>query len=186
MTSQKTRLPLHHAVPIALDIVNKLSQYCERIAVAGSIRREVAFVGDIEIVCIPHMTTNRKLTFTEKLPDVSTLEYIDLEYLLDGRIIKNGTKYKQIYLEDWQINLDLFIVTPPAQWGVIYAIRTGSREFSKQLVTIKQQGGLLPSNRKIMNGYLCIRDNDQTIIDTPEEKDLFDTIGLEWVEPADR
>jgi DNA polymerase/3'-5' exonuclease PolX len=54
--SSKQRIPLARARIIAGEIVDLLTPVCERIEVAGSVRREKATVGDnIEIVCVPHV-----------------------------------------------------------------------------------------------------------------------------------
>ena len=51
--SSKPRFPLVLAVPMASELVKVLSPFCERIQVAGSIRRRQQQVGDIELVVIP-------------------------------------------------------------------------------------------------------------------------------------
>jgi DNA polymerase/3'-5' exonuclease PolX len=49
----KTQRPLPDAERIAAAIVADLAPYCDRIQVAGSVRRRKEFVGDIELVAIP-------------------------------------------------------------------------------------------------------------------------------------
>lgn len=46
-------IPLETAEKAATDIVDALTPYCERIAVAGSIRRKKPWVHDIDLVLIP-------------------------------------------------------------------------------------------------------------------------------------
>lgn len=48
--------PLSDAKRIADSLVKSLNIHCERIYIAGSVRREKEFVKDIEIVCQPRMT----------------------------------------------------------------------------------------------------------------------------------
>jgi DNA polymerase/3'-5' exonuclease PolX len=48
-----SRIPLARAVSIAETTQAALAPHCERIAIAGSVRRRKAFVGDLELVCIP-------------------------------------------------------------------------------------------------------------------------------------
>ena len=48
-----TRYPWETAYPVALDICSRLRKACERIEVAGSLRRHKDTVGDIEILYIP-------------------------------------------------------------------------------------------------------------------------------------
>ena len=49
----KTRVPLARAQVVAAEVVALLAPACERIEIAGSVRREKTDVGDIEIVCTP-------------------------------------------------------------------------------------------------------------------------------------
>lgn len=55
MTTQTTKTPLAKIRPIALKLVERLHPYCEKIEIAGSIRRGKPLVKDIEIVTIPKM-----------------------------------------------------------------------------------------------------------------------------------
>jgi DNA polymerase/3'-5' exonuclease PolX len=51
--SAAVKFPYPVVLPIAGRIVEALRPYCERIEIAGSLRREKPMVGDIEIVAIP-------------------------------------------------------------------------------------------------------------------------------------
>jgi len=102
--------------------------------------------------------------------------------LAGARLLKNGPRYKQIALPEG-INLDLFLVLPPAQFGVIMAIRTGPAEFSKWLVTARKDGGALPSNCQVRDGAVW---RDGASVPMPEETDLFNFLGLAWSEPGQR
>lgn len=46
----KTKQPLAVAAAIAAALVAELTPYCERIEVAGSVRRGKAQVGDLEVL----------------------------------------------------------------------------------------------------------------------------------------
>ena len=46
-------MDLEYALPIANQVVEKLAPFCQRIEVAGSIRRRRPFVHDIDLVVIP-------------------------------------------------------------------------------------------------------------------------------------
>ncbi len=74
--------------------------------------------------------------------------------------------------------LDLFMATPE-NWGVIFAIRTGSSRFSHEVLArgwvragYHSQGGMLRRGERP--------------IPVPEEQDLFALIGIPWVEPEER
>ena len=120
----KAKVPLAKAEKIASRVVEKLMPYCQRIEIAGSIRRRKSEAGDIDIVAEPKRVPH--------LFGVPFWQGIPTENL--GLVVKNGLRYKQVLLTE-KIYLDLFIVHPLAQLGVILAIRTGSTEFSHKLVS---------------------------------------------------
>lgn len=125
--SMKAKLPLKEAKHLARRLVSDLWQYCDRIEVAGSIRRGKPEIGDIEIVAIP------KYAETDLFGGLTGNHALDtLVWSNIGELTKGGHKYKQIALFEG-INLDLFIVTPPAQFGVIYLIRTGPAAYSHKM-----------------------------------------------------
>lgn len=177
--SDGKRIPRSEAMPAAQKIVDLLFTLCERIEIAGSLRRGKTDVGDIEIVCIPKLVTWVNLLGEEvnrREPDDLTARMIVNDY----HPTKNGDHFKQFDIG--LCNLDLFITTPEC-WGVIFTIRTGSADFSHRLVTTRQQGGLLPSNMRVKDGRLWLGDVQ---LDTPEEGDFFRYCGLKWIDPKDR
>lgn len=188
-------MKLTEANQIAQGVCNILKSLCVRIEIAGSIRRGKEEPGDIEIVCMPLLVNKNDLFGT-----VYTVQDYFEAFPFDtlGRVVKNGLKYKKIELSQG-INLDLFIVREPAQWGVLYAIRTGPADFSHWLVTAKNMGGALPPRCKIADGQLfedCTQYWDEkaqryvltggTPVLMPEEKDLFEYLQLPYIEPKDR
>lgn len=180
MSSTKTKVKFSAdiAMLIAAPILEKLYPYCERLAIAGSLRRQCEYVSDIEICCIPKMVSHVNM-FGVETSTTSMLEEHDSPTL--GRFIKNGAKYKQIELPEG-INLDLFIITPPAEWGVIMAIRTGPADYSRWLVT-KTPYGAMPLGCSVKDG--CVyRGEDR--ISMPEEKDFLNFLGIAWIEPSQR
>jgi len=178
------------AKAIADRLLSELGPSCERIEIAGSVRRGKPDVGDIEIVAVPKTTEQRDLFgnsvaagFAGALPNGSAIDGAVQQFVLAGaRLLKNGPRYKQIALPEG-INLDLFLVLPPAQFGVIMAIRTGPAEFSKWLVTARKDGGALPSNCQVRAGAVW---RDGAIVPMPQETDLFNFLGLAWSEPGQR
>ncbi|MHC4604512.1 MAG: nucleotidyltransferase family protein [Planctomycetota bacterium] len=148
--------------------LERLEPHVIRAEIAGSIRREQRIVKDIEIVCIP----KGDMFGHPHLPD---------GVFPDGSYKKDGDKYKQIQLEN--IKLDLFIVTPPASWGVIFTIRTGPPKFSQWVVTQRDKGGALPSHASVKNGAVWVGEEKLPMF---EEIDFLDFIGLGWVEPSGR
>lgn len=184
-------MDLSSASLLATSWRDRLSTGCNRIEIKGSISRGKSEVNDIDIVCVPVITRERDIFNDPTGLSVNHLEDIiqmNLEngifsYARDDRgRLCNGPRQKKFMLPEG-IKLELWIVQPPAQWGVIATLRTGPREFGHWLVTHKQQGGALPSNMRVKNGAL---QNGFKIIETPEEIDFFNAIGLPWIEPKDR
>jgi len=175
----KKKMQLEEARYRAGVLVEMLEPYCERIEIAGSIRREKPEVGDIEIVAIPKMHHDM---FGYPAED-HQLDTLDFEAHGIGKVIAGQHKHKKIVLPDDGAQLDLFIVTPPAQWGVQLMIRTGPEEFSHMMVTKRKLGGLLPSHLRVQGGAIWSRNH---IIPTPEEDDVFGLLGIKYIEPRDR
>lgn len=165
------------ALAIANHVILNLRDQCERIEIAGSLRRLKPVVRDIEICVIPKTQMDM---FGNPIEDGSLLDAYTWCRL--GKLIKGGTRYKQIALHE-KINLDLFIILPLAQWGVIFAIRTGPADFSKWIVTPRKYGGCLPSDSQVKDG--CVYRHGQ-LIPMPEEMDFLSFLGLGWIDPSDR
>ena len=172
-------MKLEKARLITEDVLNRLQPHCERIEIAGSVRREKEDVHDIELCAIPKNPAVKDI-FGLPTETINLLEMYPFSSL--GRLIKGGSRYKQFALIEG-INLDLFIVLPPADWGVIYTIRTGPAEFSHWCVTQRKRGGGLPSDSKVTSGFV-LRNN--VYLPMPEEIDFLNFLGLGWVEPQDR
>jgi DNA polymerase/3'-5' exonuclease PolX len=193
-------MDLKFAHSLAVELKNDLSPYCRKIEIAGSVRRQKPECKDIELICVPHMYTDLDM-FQIPKGDMSIFETPgtwgeliaswNQKFKVD-QVVKNGPKYKQIKFK-FGAALDLFIVTPPAEWGVQFLIRTGPSAFSHQAVTKRRwmtkpidgvrYPGLLPSNAEVKDGAVHVNGK---ILPMPDEKDFFDFIGLGFVSPEDR
>lgn len=175
-------MKLIQALTITEGLIFKFMPYCERINIAGSIRRGKPDVKDIELAAIPK--PGRDMFGEIDLDGPTALDAVLNKHIIDrgGYLIKGGRRYKQFHLSEG-INLDFFLVLPPAQFGVIFAIRTGPADFSRWLVTPRSKGGALPSHCRVKDGGVY----DETgLIPMPEEQDFFDLLGVEWIEPSVR
>ena len=159
----------------------ELAIYCHEIEIAGSVRRCKPEVKDIEIVCRPKVVESADL-FGGVVAQGSLL----LEYLNSERwrhvLLKGKEKYRQYALTDG-IHLDLFMVMPPAQFGLQYVIRTGPAAFSHWLVSARKYGGASPSNVKYAEGAVW---QNGVIVPMPTEESVFRFLCLESVEPSKR
>lgn len=176
--SSGPKMSLPFARNLANHMLEILSPECDRIEIAGSIRRQKPEVGDIEIVLIP-----KPIYDLFGLP-LYGADRIEAALHREGfELLKNGDHFKQARVSPrGQVNFDIFLTTPE-QWGVIYTIRTGSADFSHWLVTPRQQGGALPSSLRVADGRIW---SGKTALETPEEADVFRAAGLNWIPPMDR
>lgn len=175
----KTKMTYEKALKLADDFRTVLATGCERIEIAGSLRRAKEEVGDIELVAIPKVEPVTGL-FGEAVAQRSILdEIISTHYVLQ----KGDQKYKQINLGE--IVCDLYIATPET-WGVIYLIRTGCAEFAKWMVTERQKDGALPSFLKVHEGRIWSKSHPGYALPSPEEEDVFTIYGLQWIPPEER
>jgi DNA polymerase/3'-5' exonuclease PolX len=200
MSTTATRMNQAKAKAIAARFVTEISPYCERIVVAGSIRRGAETVGDIEIVAVPkveEVDLSRTL-FDEVLTEPTDMLQVRLWDLLGaGRIERRvtnghsawGPRYRRLSFEGAPI--DLFSCERE-RFGLILAIRTGPALYSQQLVTTKgsrtREGGrigLCSSNRRVRDGWLTDRVSGQRI-ETPNEIDFYREIGQPFVAPKGR
>lgn len=168
------------ALIIATTWVKKLQPFCDRIQIAGSIRREKSFVNDIEIVAVPKVViqsdlfagkvTMRHPGFAEVLQDQNELT-----------VIKGNAhtgKYTQVHLDKHNIKMDVFTATAE-NFGLILGIRTGSADYSHKVLA----NGWVKAGYHSVDGMLCKND---VPVEVREEVDLFKLIGIPYVEPSKR
>jgi len=167
---EKGKYSYSEAKAIADNVLLLLKPYCYRIEIAGSIRREKEIIGDIEIVAIPKPYQTG--LFQDGIADV-----VNQWEKVKGELEYGKTKYTQRILPEG-IKLDLFFAEQ-GNWGLIFAIRTGSADYSHKVLA----NGWVKRGYKSEGGYL---QKDGKLYDVQEEKDLFERIGIEYVEPKFR
>ncbi len=207
------RRPLAEARRVADDIGAALSPWCDSFQIAGSIRRRAETVKDVEAVAVPTFAGGGQRTLDGGGARVSQLD-VQLEVeIRNGRLKKDeqtkrwGDKYKRLVHVDSGMVLDLFIVTPPASWGVVLTIRTGPAEFSEALVTLARrlgmrthegqlwqfidEGNVPPSARTPDMAHIPFSSSSKELrlavqVPTPEELDFFQALGLPYFPPEQR
>jgi len=190
--SQGEKMPLAMVEPIARELVEWLAPFCERIAIAGSIRRCKRLVGDIEIVAIAKVENRPSLSLFGDPERVDLLAENLAWHRMMGKIrardvevhrkdgtlehsTRVGSAYQALVFRD--VPVDLFITTAD-QWGVIYALRTGPGDWNVRLVTDCKR-----YFRSVVGGQVIHAGKPVPCL---EEADFFRAIGQPWVEPADR
>lgn len=155
-----------------------LEPHCERIEIAGSIRREKSECKDIEIVCIPKqdpqivkLMPGRK--FVHGYPCKEFVDQVNQWRAIKG---KPTGKYTQRIVN--YTTVDIFIANPD-NWGVIFFIRTGSAEYVKRVIGIILTG----------KGYKCEEGelwNGKEKLAVAEEQQIFELAQLPYVSPVNR
>lgn len=157
------------ALEIAERIRQMLNPHCVRCEIAGSIRRKKPEVKDIEIVIIPK-------PYETGLFANGIAPIVDQWQKVKGEL-GDQCKYTQRILPEG-IKLDLFFAERN-NFGNIFLIRTGDWEFSKKFM-----GVLLPrKGYSSKDGWVHYGDNP---IATPEEINLFERAGIQYIEPENR
>lgn len=197
MSATTTRMRLDVADRKARALVALLDPVCERIEIAGSVRRCRADIGDIEIVAIPKIVPAQPDLFgapasagsnalNQRIDELVEAGVIQKRARADGKVMW-GPKHRTLTWDGapvdlWQGRLETF--------GWLFVLRTGPAQFSRQLVvpinhrTRDDRRGLLPAYLRVQDGLRHIRDGEQ--VPTPEEIDVFKVLGLRWLEPEDR
>lgn len=183
------------AYSVATELVERLADACERIEIAGSIRRRKGEVHDIEIVAISRRlsTVQQVGMFIEEVAEgpFALREHVaDLvrEGFLEPRQVvshrRDGTEdtgermgdaYKALVYQGMPV--DLFI-TEDERWGCIFALRTGPHDWNIRLVQ-----GCREHWRRVDDGRVLYHEQ---VVPTPEESDFFRALGVPWLEPQER
>ena len=182
--------PLAEMQAHAESFCAELAPYCERIAIAGSIRRRKAMCSDVELVCGPRFHVELvglfDKTWVNELGLYATAEIEAGRWQHRLSVIGAkafGERYKRVSVDG--VALDLFSVLPPAQFGLIVAVRTGPADFSRRLVTSVAGGGWMPLGWLVRDGAIH-NDGEGAVVPTPEERDVFSVLGRKFVEPETR
>lgn len=169
-------MKLLHAQCFAEKIVTALAPFCDKIEVAGSIRRKRPEVGDVDIVCIPRGIEGRAAVIERCRKS--------------GHLVKNGPQYVEFLyggpLGPAQLDLwfahagksDLFNSTP-SNWGMLLLARTGSKEHNVKLAGIAKAKGL---TFKPHDGI----ESGDVIVASETEEAIFAALGVPFVQPENR
>jgi DNA polymerase/3'-5' exonuclease PolX len=177
--SSETKMPLAKAQAIAERFINYIKPFCKEVCVAGSVRREVEYCGDVEVCCIPLDEFAMGRCFPEGY----------------AGMVVNGTRLKRFkYANNVQIEL---YITTQADYGRILAIRTGSSAFSHHLAMQWNRRGWCGTEDGMRRKDEC--DHKSTWKIKPQykscptlppifatEEQFFAFIGVDYIHPTAR
>ncbi len=170
-------MELARAQKIAEKIKAVLESSCERITIAGSIRRQKPDVGDIEVLCIPKYIAGVDMLDAK----IQTMIYFDM---LGYRLNKLGSKVygpknKLLVHLPSGIGVDIFSTTEEC-WPVALVVRTGGKVTNQRISMAAINKGFrfhaYGSGFTTPNGEIVCR----------SEREVFETIDLPYKEPQER
>ena len=181
--SNTLRWPAANARKVAAELAPR----CERIEIAGSLRRGKPDVGDIEILYVPRIRQVHVLG--ELFPKSGSLadELLD-RWLAKGIISKRpningsvtwGELNKLAVYATSGIPVDLFATTME-RWFVSLVMRTGSAQSNTRLATAALKRGMQ------FHAYGAIQDRSGQQIIPQSEREVFERLGVPYREPAER
>lgn len=161
----KPRVSLAEAQPIAEEVVTYLKSCpaIQKIEVLGSLRRQTATVGDIDIGIAATDMAQVK-TFVQDAKWVK-------------RVVVAGEQLIRIILQDdRQVDIKL---STPAEWGAFLQHFTGSKEHNIRLREFALKQGKSLSEHGIK--YLDDQGNVTTQKHFADEKEFYAELGLAWI-----
>ncbi|GAI60760.1 unnamed protein product, partial [marine sediment metagenome] len=142
-------------------VVKALEPYCDRVEVAGSIRRRRPVVRDIDLVLVARDRQN-----------------LDSALMKMGNYKMSGMKIARVELDS--IPLDIYFTTPET-FATLLLIRTGSVESNIRLATLakKKEWRLAASGGGLFN------EKGERIAGDTEES-IYEALGVPYREPEER
>ncbi len=186
------KFPIEIAKKKALEIAQALEPHCERLKVAGSIRRGKLWVKDIDLVAIPRMYSKNAL-----FGRTSELDKTDFYEAVRGvlsSLTSEGMKLLRgpAYLDyPTTIPVDIYIAADES-WATLLLIRTGSLEHNIWMCArAKACGGKLHadgSGLEVPGQYdpVAQRVINNKVIRAKTEEEIFKAMGIPLADPKDR
>lgn len=165
------------ALKMAEKIEGELLPFCERTAIAGSIRRRRPHVNDIDLVL---------------LPKPGKLGSIKGRCMMRGHVVTDGDQnaiYRYRLADATELQLDIFFARPaasdlltatPGNFGSLLLFRTGSKEHNIFLVEHAKRMGL------VWKPYAGVFTIDGQCLAAESEDEIFKALDLAWIKPEAR
>lgn len=172
------QLSLGEAQVIGNSVIDALRVACDRIEIAGSIRRKRPLVHDADLVVIPagKWLKNKK---GEIEPSPNNNRWFDIPRIirdLNGEIVKSGPKIITAIVDDFQIDINC---ASGDNWGILHLLKTGPQEFNVQLCNRALRLG---KQLKVYSGIW----KGEKKFPAETEEDIFKALELEPIPPVER
>lgn len=184
----KPRFPRAVGMRVAAELCAALKPACERLIVAGSLRRQKPTIGDIEILYIAK-TALRRLPgdlFAVRAASLAdeVIEALEREWIVERRANVNGSrmygpKNKLMRHRATGLPVDFFAATE-ANWWNYLVCRTGPAESNIRICMAAQERGWK------WNPYGAGFSRGARLAAMGSEEEVFAFVGLPYAEPKDR
>ena len=178
----KPRFPLALAEVTGQSLIRLLGDSCERIEIAGSVRRRQSEVGDIELLCIPkagEMDLFGGPVASESLLDQRCRQLIDQGFLAPRPkklgAVTIGPLNKLLIHPATGIGVDVF-ATSAENWGMAMVVRTGPAEFNVRVMARFQEPGIAGHT------YGGVTSEGEEL-QCPTEERVFELLEWDYLEP---
>lgn len=184
-----TKIKLEDAKIIAQQLINLLSEHCERIEVAGSVRRNKPKVKDIELVIIPKVEVEFSGLFNDEENIFYPIDrFIQGDDRFDFRLNKNGQrmygeKNKLIVyhpVPGVNIPVDIFAASKE-NFMMVKFVRTGGAENNLQ---VARKANSLGMNLRIYES--CFEDKRGYKYIMNSEEQIYKFLELPYLQPEER
>ncbi len=180
---------LEFAQSVGEDLVQLLAPHCERIEIAGSIRRRRLMVGDIELLCISRVIGSSSDMFGGVGAVGYALDTAIDELVTHGSILLKrrsmrgrctyGRQNKLLTHVPTGIPVDVFAATQE-NWGMAQLVRTGPREWNIRVMSRFRALGM----RGHAYGGVTNENGHET--NCPSEESVFELLQWPYSPPARR
>lgn len=193
MSGEKIKFPCRAALDVCRELLSVITPACERVIVAGSLRRRRAEVGDVEIVYVPKISTGRDESqlFSEPMK-VNAVDAVLARLLAAGTIERRlntksaatwGEKNKLARHVVSGIPVDLFSATLENWWNYV-TCRTGGAESNVAICNAAIRKGWKWNPYGDGFSRLSGLGIERHAIET--ERQVFEFVGLPYLEPWER
>jgi DNA polymerase/3'-5' exonuclease PolX len=186
------RRPLAEAQAIAGGIVEMLAPLCERIEIAGSVRRRRESVKDVEIVYVSkvellhvdgQLFAEEVLAADARIYDLERAGVLAMRPNVNGAFTFGSFNKLMIHAQSG-LAVDLFRTTEAAWWSYLVC-RTGGAESNTLLASSAQRVGL--SWHPYAGGFSRVGEPAEKCVHWPtSEAEVFRLAGRPWLEPEAR
>lgn len=189
--SGNQRFPLEEAFALAKQYESMLAPYCERICIAGSVRRMKAEVGDIEILFIPRIIetkdpndlfgTKRTNLVTEAIDGLMAAGSLAIRQKSNGQQGAFGEQIKTLVDTKSGIPVDLFSTREESWWNYLVC-RTGPAELNQKIASRALKKGWRWN--PFSAGFHHKLTGDIELMKS--EESVFEFVGLDYLPPEKR